>query len=442
MAAEPEPMQSAETASPADRRHPFGWTLAFLTLIATFNYLDRSLLGLLLPLIKHDLELSDTALGLIAGLAFGLVYTLFSLPIASLADRSNRRNIIAIGFAIWSLMTALSGYVVNGVQMALCRLFMGAGEAAGLAPSQSMIADGVKEEQRPLALAIFSTAAAIDALVLLPASAWIATQYGWRTAFQVAGYAGIVLAILFFITVRETPRALPDALTEPDRPTLFAAFRILWRSRVFRAILAGGAFMGGALYATATWMAALLTRVHGLSVMEVGLYVTPLRGVLGIVGIVGAGWVAQRLGRRDPRWRYWTPAMIAGTLALAYPLLVLSDVTFVWMTGLVITALFYSAYQGPVFDATIALAPRNMRATAVAIKVFISGLVGQIVGPLTVGVLNDLLSPYYGDHAIRYSMLAVALCCAIGGAFFYWAGRLAAHASRDVQGEPGGLICA
>ena len=426
VAAEHDPLEAAAVVPPAARPASLPWTLGFLTLISAFNYLDRSLLGLLLPLIKQDLRLSDTALGLIAGLAFGLVYALLSLPIARLADRHNRRNIVAIGFAFWSLMTALTGYVVNGVQMALCRLLMGAGEAAGLAPSQSMIADGVKEERRPLALAIFSTAAALDALFLLPLAAWVASQYGWRAAFQLAGFAGLLLAILFFLTVREPVRAASARTSSTGSKSLLAACAILCRSKVFLAIMAGGGFMGGALYGVATWMSTLLHRVHGLSIMEIGLYVTPLRGILGIVGIVGAGWLVQHLARGDAGWRFRGPAIIAAALACAYPFLLLSDLTFVWMTALVVTALLYSAHQGPLFDATIALAPPDMRATAVAIKVLVSGLLGQIVGPLAVGGLTDLLAPHHGEQAIRYSMLAVVFCCIAGAALFFLAERLAA----------------
>jgi predicted MFS family arabinose efflux permease len=400
--------------------------LGFLTLISAFSYLDRSLLGLLLPLIKDDLRLSDTALGLIAGLAFGLVYALLSLPVARLADRYNRRNIVAVGFAFWSVMTALTGYVVTGVQMALCRVLMAAGETAGLAPSQSMIADRVSEDKRPLALAIFATAAAFDALFLLPLAAWVASYHGWRAAFQLAGFAGVLLALLFFLTVREPARAASDRAASLNGKSLIAACAILCRSRVFLAILAGGGFMGGALFAVATWLSTLLNRVHGLNIMEIGLYVTPLRGILGIVGIVGAGWLVQVLARRDAGWRYRGPAIIATILACAYPFLLLSDRMEVWMAALVVTALLYSAHQGPLFDATMAIAPPGMRATAVAVKVLVSGLIGHIVGPLAVGALTDLLTPYHGAQAIRYSLLAVVPCCLAGAALFFLAGRLAA----------------
>jgi MFS family permease len=400
-----------------------GWMVGFLTLISTFNYLDRSLLGLLLPLVKADLQLSDTALGLISGLAFALFYSTLAIPIAGLADRYSRRNIIAIGFSFWSLMTALTSYVTSGLQMAFCRFLMGAGEAAGLAPSQSMIADSFTKARRPLALAILTTASAVDALLFLPLAAYLADLYGWRFAFQVAGISGIVLAALFYFTVREPVRAQP--VNPADKVPLWHAIRTLWRSPAFRAIMIGVSFMGGALYATGTWTTALLTRVHELSITEIGVIVTPARGVAGIVGVLFTGWLTDRLGRRDPRWRFRIPAAASIILAPGYVMMLLSDTPAVWIAGLGITAAFYASFQGPIFAATMALAPDRMKTVAAAIGIFFTGLVGQIIGPLMVGALNDYLAPTFGDHAIRYSMLSVAVCSVAGGLCFLWAGRLA-----------------
>lgn len=402
-----------------------GWMVGFLTVISTFNYLDRSLLGLLLPLVQADLQLSDTALGLISGLAFAIFYSTLAIPIASLADRYSRRNIIAIGFAFWSLMTTLTAYVSNGLQMAFCRFLMGAGEAAGLAPSQSMIADSFTKTRRPLALAILTTASAIDALIFLPLAAWAADRYGWRIAFEIAGIGGMILAAIFFFTVREPVRATP--VNPANKVPLREAITTLWRSPAFRAIMIGVSFMGGALYATGTWTTALLTRVHGLSITEIGVIVTPARGVVGIVGVLFTGWLTDRLGRRHPSWRFRVPALASIILAPGYVMVLLSDTPAVWIAGLGITAAFYASFQGPIFAATMALAPERMKTVAAAIGIFFTGLVGQIIGPLMVGALNDYLAPTFGAHAIRYSMLSVAVCSVLGGLCFIWAGRLAAR---------------
>jgi MFS family permease len=224
--------------------------------------------------------------------------------------------------------------------------------------------------------------------------------------------------------VRE-PDRISGPVTAANKVPLREAITVLWRSPAFRVIMIGVSFMGGALYATGTWTTALLTRVHGLSITEVGVIVTPARGVIGIVGIMATGWLTDRLGRRDPRWRFRVPAIASITLAPAYVMMLLSDTPAIWIAGLGITAALYAAFQGPIFAATMALAPDRMKTVSVAINIFFTGLVGQVLGPLIVGALNDYLAPVYGDHAIRYSMLAVAACSLLGGLCFLWAGRLA-----------------
>ncbi|MDB5683319.1 MAG: major facilitator superfamily protein [Sphingomonas bacterium] len=409
---------------------PERWTpglcyfLGFLTLISMFNYMDRSLLGLVLPLIKADLQLSDTALGLISGLAFVLFYSTLGIPIASLADRSNRRNIVALGFGFWSLMTAVSGSVVTGWQMAMARFMMGAGEAAGLAPSQSMIADRFSKGRRPLALSIFTSAFALDALIFLPLAAWGADTLGWRTVFHISGVVGVVLAIVFYFTVKEPERGMTDAGASQEKVKMLAALRILAKSRAYVLLMVGVSFTGGALYAAGTWGTAFLVRVHGLSITQIGAGIGPVRGVLGLIGILGAGYLANALGNRDPRWRLWVPALCCLLFVPGQLMLLLSDTTWVWVAGLGITGLLTTAYQGPIYAAVVNIAPPRMRAVAISVLVFFTGLAGQVCGPLIVGVLNDALEPTYGDHAIRYSLLVVAGCSFFAAVAFYLASRV------------------
>ncbi len=188
--AEPGGAQVGSDAAPRDWSAPTAYSLGFLTLISAFNYLDRSLLGLALPAIKAEMGVSDTALGLVSGLAFVLFYSLLGVPIAWLADRWNRRNIIAIGFAFWSLMTLLTGWVASIWQLAAARFLMGTGEACGLAPSNSMISDLFRKERRALALSIFGTGSSIAFVAFYPLLGKIGEIYGWRQMFVAAGVPG------------------------------------------------------------------------------------------------------------------------------------------------------------------------------------------------------------------------------------------------------------
>jgi MFS family permease len=183
-------------------------------------------------------------------------------------------------------------------------------------------------------------------------------------------------------------------------------------------LLAGVSFMGGALYAMGTWMTTMLVRVHGFSIIEVASTVTPLGGVVGLCGIVAAGWFADRLGRRDRRWRLWVPALVCLVSVPGYVAFLLGDLPALWIGGLAVVLTFQAAYQGPTFAAVIAMAPEGMRAVSISIVVLFTGLVGQIFGPLVVGMLNDALAAPFGEDAIRYSLLVVALCTLFGALCF------------------------
>jgi MFS family permease len=389
------------------------YALGFLTLISAFNYLDRAVLGLALPLIKRDMLVSDTALGLASGLAFALFYSLLGVPIAYLADRWSRRKVIAIGFAFWSAMTALTGFVTNIWQLATTRFLMGAGEACGVAPSSSMISDLFPEERRSLALAVFGLASSLAFLVFYPIIGWIGHNQGWRGMFVASGLPGFALALVFFLTVREAaPRK-----TQKDRPStpmasLPGSVRFLLGSRTYLLILTGSMFMGASVYAASTWNATYLTRVHHLTLVEVAASIGPLQGLCGGAGIVLGGFLADALGRRDQRWLLRLPALACLLAAPAEVLFLLGGTRAAWMIGFGLTSFFALAHQAPMFAAAMSTARTGMRAVAISMLVLSSGLLGQIAGPLLVGILDDKLHAHFGDSAVRYSLLLVALCLA------------------------------
>jgi len=295
----------------ADWGFPAIYSLGFLTLISTFNYLDRSLLGLALPQIKIEMGLSDTAMGLVSGLAFVLFYSIMAVPIAWAADRFSRRNIIAVGFAFWSLMTLATGWVTTVWQLTIARFLMGAGEACGIAPSNSMTADLFRAERRPLAYSIFTAATSISSIFFFPIAGWVGQNYGWRSMFVAAGIPGIVLALIFFLTVREPQRGAADAgygrsYADPapeDRMPFWASVRCLFRSRAYLALLAAATLMGLNVFASAVWTPTFLIRVRRLTLGEVAATVGPIRGVCGIFGVLLGGWLIDRWGRRAAHWR-------------------------------------------------------------------------------------------------------------------------------------------
>jgi MFS family permease len=411
------------------------YSLAFLTLISSLNYLDRSILGLALPLIKREMHLTDTVLGLVTGLPFAIFYTLLGVPIASLADRSNRRNIIAAGFAFWSLMTACTGLVANAWQLAGTRLLMGVGEACGTPPSNSILSDLFTKAERPLALALFGTAFSLSLVIYFPIVGWICEHSGWRAAFIAAGAPGIALALVFILTVREPQRGARDPQAASLQVTsMTATLRYLAGSRAYVFMALGTVFTGAIVYAMGAWNSSFLVRVHHLSIARIASIVGPIQGVLGGLGVVLGGVLTERLGRRDERWRIWIPAIAAALVAPALALFLLGQSLLAWASGLALTSLLVLIPQGPIYAACMNVALPRMRAVAIAFILLCAGLVGQVAGPLLIGALNDMLSARYGAAAIRYSMLTV-VGWALGAALAYLAA--ARHISQDSQRAAG-----
>lgn len=407
---------------------PRDWTprsiyaLGLLTLIYAFNYLDRSILSLVLPQVKAEMHLSDTALGLVSGFAFVLFYSLLGVPIARLADRSSRRNIVGIGLVFWSLMTSLTGLVANVWQLAVTRFLMGAGEACGTAPSNAMVADMFSRARRGLAIAILSAGSSLAFVVFFPVAGWLVDHHGWRMTFIAAGLPGFALALLLFATVREPERAVPPTAPQA-RDGMLATALFLFGSQAFVRTVVGGAFMGISLYASSVWTPMFLVRVHGLTLTEVGSAIGPLRGFAGLGGVLFGGWLADRLGRHDARWRLAVPGIACMLVLPADLVFLLSGAIGTSFVGLAIAQFCTSMHLGPVYAACMGVARPRMRATAAALFLLIANLVGQILGPLIVGYLNDLLNARYGGLAIRYSLIVGAVCAALGGATLISASR-------------------
>ena len=412
------------------------WTLVVLTLVSVSNYLDRSLLGLALPAIKRELGSSDTVLGLVSGLAFILFYSLLGIPIAWAADRANRRNIIAAGLAFWSLMTACTGLIGGIWQLAVVRLLMGAGEACGTAPSNSIIADRFPAERRPLALALFGTASPLAFILFFPLAGWIAQTRGWRTMFIAMGLPGLLLALLLIFTVREPERRTPPPPRLSLARSLFGDLAALFSNRCFAWIFAGVTLMGANVWASGAWTPSFFTRVHQLGVSDVANIIGPTRGFIGLAGILIGGVLIDRLPKRRIAWRVGIPAIACLFAGPAEALFLLGDSHLAWLGGFALSSFFMLLHQAPIFAAVVNVVGERRRALATAVVLLGASLIGDAVGPTMVGVLNDLLAPRFGDEAIRYSLLIVAATPVLAALCFLRAATLYA-AANAASAEPG-----
>lgn len=426
-----EPVQKTTGAVETVSSWRSHYVLFLLTIIYALNYLDRNIFSIVLQSIKNELALTDTTLGLLGGLAFAMFYATMGIPIAYLADRYSRRTIIAIGLSVWSLMTALTGMVVNVWQLALTRFLMGAGEATGPAPSNSLLADLYDKSRRPLAISILTSGSTIGIILGYLLGGWVNEVYGWRVVYLVAGIPGLVMALIFYLTVREPARgAAESGPVSLEMKSLSGSLRFLLGSKTYIYIVIGGCLMGVYFFGNNIWSPAFLMRVHGLDSGETGSYLALARGPIGICGTFMGGFLAERLGRRDERWRVWIPALGCLFAVPAEIVFLFSETLWLAVTGMVVGSFFTHMHLGPLYAVLLSVAAVRVRAVAVAFFLFCANLVGQTVGPLGIGYLNDVMQDTLGVQAIRYSLL-IGAAFSVAGGVLIWLG--ARYAVQDMK---------
>ncbi|MES2337900.1 MAG: MFS transporter [Pseudomonadota bacterium] len=393
--------------SPPTRRYA-NTVLAMLLLVYTFNFLDRQILGILVQPIKADLGLTDTQLGALGGIAFAALYSTLGIPLALIADRTSRSWVITISLTIWSGFTALCGLATGFWTLFLARLGVGVGEAGGVAPSYAMIADYFPPERRSRALAIYSLGIPIGLAAGAILGGYIASSVDWRTAFIVVGIAGIVIAPIFRLVVREPARggADPAGPAPVQRVAVSAVFPILARKPSFWLMAFAAAFSSMCGYGLAFWTPSLLIRSFGFDLRGASLFIGSLLLIGGTIGVFGGGWLADRLGTKD-RGNYARLPAIAWLITL--PLFAAgfwSGSPWVAWAFLVIPNGLNILWLGPVTTAVQNLVPPQMRASASACFLFINNLIGLGAGSWVMGAMSDHMAARFGAESLRYSLIA------------------------------------
>jgi MFS family permease len=398
-------------AAPASKGYRY-LVVTVLAVVYTFNFMDRQIMSILQEPIRKELNLSDTQLGMLTGLAFALFYTTFGVLLAWAADRYKRIWIMAASCAVWSLFTAFCGMATNFAQLALSRVVVGIGEAGGSPPSYSLISDYFPPKERGVGLAIYSLGVPIGSMLGAALGGAVAAQYGWRMAFIVVGLPGLLLALVMLLLVREPKRGGLDPLLagatahDPAPPMLvaiagFFANRTLVLTAVSSAL---SAFVG---YAMLNWNPSLLIRVKGMSLGEVSAYYSLVLGITGIIGTFGAGWLVDRLSLKDRRWYAWVPA-IAFTLTLpALAGLLWAPSWPIALLCLAVPSLLNNMYLAPALTVVQNAVPPARRTMSGAILLFILNLVGLGGGPLYVGYISDHAKAHYGDQSLLIGFAAL-----------------------------------
>ena len=405
--------------------------LAVLLVVYVFNFIDRIIIGILAPLIKADLHLTDTQLGLLGGTAFALLYTALGIPIGWLADRTGRVWIITLALSLWSLLTAACGAAQGFTQLFLARLGVGIGEAGGVAPAYSLLADYFPPQQRARALGAYAFGIPIGSAAGLVVGGLLASRLDWRMTFVVVGMAGLLLVPLLRLTVREPVRGGFESGTPAAAPPLREVVRRLAGKRAFWGLSIAAASSSIAGYGILFWMPSFLLLSYHFTLAQVSVYLGAIILVGGTAGVWLGAALTDHFGTRRRSAFALVPAL---ALLLAVPCYAFGVLVRPPGWGLAVFALPVAlglAWLGPVTAAIQHLVPPGMRTLASSVFLFINNLIGLGLGSLLIGALSDHFRARYGPDALGYAILAALAFYALSSALFALSSR---WVDRDWEG--------
>lgn len=396
-----------QTASPPgvpSRAQPrANLVLAMLLVVYILNFVDRQILSILAAPIQAELGIDDARMGLLGGMAFALLYSTLAVPLALIADRASRTWVITGALVVWSVFTALCGMAQGFWQLFAARVGVGVGEAGGVAPSYALIGDYFPSEKRASALSIYALGIPLGSALGVLAGGYIAATIDWRVAFLVVGGAGVVLAPIFRLLVRDRPRVAGEVVAAP--PRLGVVARTVLSKPSFWLLTLGATASSMLGYGVGFWMPSLLQRSYGLDLMETSYFIGALLLLGSVSGMVLGGRIADRLGQRDRAWFGWVPAI---SFIAAVPLFVagiLNDNVWLAFILFLIPQAFAYVWLGPVLNAIQHLVDPPARSLASSLFLLVNNLIGLGGGIYALGALSTALKPHYGEEALRMSML-------------------------------------
>ncbi len=387
------------------------YVLAVLTVVYALSIADRFSISTLIEPIRLELRLSDSGIAFLTGVALALFYVTIGIPIALLADRTNRRNILAIALALWSAMTALCGLAQNYWQLLLARFGVGIGEAGGTPPATSILADKFPAEKRPMALTIFALGACLGAWLGSSIAGDVAESGGWRAAFLVLGIPGLIVALVVRFTVREPRRGQLDETTEKLPPTtLLATLAYVAHHKSAFHLLMGGSVATLWSWGLMWWLPTFLVRSHHMSVGQAGDVLGPMHLIAGTAGTLLASWLMSRPAATNPR--YITHLLAWVTAMTTIPSIALFVVHSELLTRILLWIFVPSVYFyiGPILGLLQNAVPPHMRATTCALLLFAANVANLVIAPQLVGWLSDWFAAGFaaGSESLRWALLILA----------------------------------
>ena len=396
------------------------YVLGTLLIVYIFNFIDRTIINILTEPIKLTFGVEDWQMGLVGGPMFAIMYTVMGIPIARIAERVNRVWIIAISVFVWSLMTALCGIATSFAMLLVFRVLVGIGEAGCTPPAQSLIADYFHPSSRATAVSVYALGVPLGGMLAAVFGGFIAKNLtgtdvealfsdlgwmwavnaldwssveGWRVAFVLVGLPGVIVALMVRATIKEPPRGYtdPSALQNQKRAGFGEALKVLFSKPAYIHVVVGATIASFIGYGVGQFTTSFLMRTHGLDIQQAALLFGIILGVMAAIGVFSSGYISDKLATRHPNALSWLPAI---GMALSAPLYVvgyLLDNLWLARPPLMIAAMIHYFYLGPMYAVSGGVVDSRMRATAVAITLFVVNLVGSGLGPRVIGVLSTVL---------------------------------------------------
>lgn len=422
-----KPIAATDSPEPADRASGYAWyVLSLLTLVYVLNFLDRSLIYILLAPIKSEMKFTDFELALLGSTSFTIFYTLLGIPFGRMADRRSRKNLIAIGLAVWSLFSGLTGFGKGFWSIFFCRVMVGVGEATLGPAALSLLSDYFPPRMRATTQSVYSSGIAIGAGAAFLLGGWIGKYYGWRWAFYLLGFPGLALALLVFM-LREVARGR----TETARVSYTSRdWKILFRSVPLRYL-----FLGYALFALAAnnlgfWGTQFFIRAHGFSLPFMGAFAGINTIVAGMPGTILGGYLADRFRHLGLGGRMFFSACAALLSVPLWLVMLFSDnlavllVVNFFLLGLALI------WLGPAAADVHDIAGPNLRGLGVGIYFFTVNIVSFLIGSPLIGKLNDWVGATENPQLMRYTLLVCPLSCLCGALLLWLGGRSLQRAER------------
>lgn len=416
-------------------RHYKWMLLAILTGVYASHSMDRAVIAVVLELVKQDFELTDGQAGAIGGLAYGLAFCAFVIPVGWLADRTNRRNLLAGLIALWSGFTLLAAASTHFIGLLLTRCGVGAAEAGGGPVSMSLMSDVFPARQRSVAVGFLYLGLALGQGAIFLVGGYLAARYGWRAAYLVAGVPGILLAILILVHVRETRRGAADERVAGGREPAANVFRHLKTAPDLLLITLAATCCSIASSITWMWMPSLLIRSHGLDVASTGIVLSIATGICSGLGSVAAGPFSSWIVREGSIARLGFVA--AGVALLATPLgmtAILSPSLPLAVACVFGLGVMLGAWLPPAFGMALAVAPAHLRAGSMSVIQFSTNLFSGALAPFAVGLLSDAIG---GEDSLVVSMSLVFPVMFVAALAFVGAALKVRAAARRAAGTAG-----